>query len=112
MDELNSFLGLAKAASTKGGIKTGAGDRLADLVYETQSNLFIVQAELAGADKTISKDKIDRTESLIDGIEKELPPIKTFFIGDVERENRMRVRIIFRAEEANKGRIPHGLPCF
>ena len=81
MDELNSFLGLPKVLSSKEGTILGSGESCADIVHEVQNNLFIVQAELAGADKTMAKDKIDRIEALIDGIEKELPPITSFFIS-------------------------------
>ena len=48
---------------------------------EVQQNLFIIQAELAGAPgKTITADKVERMEKIIDAIEKKLPPIKSFFI--------------------------------
>ena len=50
-----------------------------------QQDLFIVQAELAGAGKTITEEKVKWLEEIIDGIEKTLPPIKTFFVsGGVE----------------------------
>jgi len=40
-----------------------------------------MQAEVAGADKKIEEIKIKEMEVWIDAIEKELPPIKTFFIS-------------------------------
>jgi cob(I)alamin adenosyltransferase len=43
--------------------------------------LFSVQAELAGADKHITKEKVKEVENWIDLAEKEMPPIKTFFIS-------------------------------
>jgi cob(I)alamin adenosyltransferase len=46
-----------------------------------QKNIFIIQAELGGADKTIGKNKVKELEEIIDDIEKELPPIKHFFIS-------------------------------
>jgi cob(I)alamin adenosyltransferase len=52
-----------------------------DLIHKIQENLFIVQAELAGANKTITKEKVTELEDIIQAIEKELPPIKTFFIS-------------------------------
>jgi cob(I)alamin adenosyltransferase len=82
LDEINSFLGL---------LKLKAGTALWDLpeqklaVAETvnriQQDLFIVQAELAGAEKTIVEEKVKWLESIIDGIEKTLPPITTFFVS-------------------------------
>ncbi|MDO8492405.1 MAG: ATP:cob(I)alamin adenosyltransferase, partial [bacterium] len=47
-----------------------------------QQNLFIVQAELAGsADKAISEEKLRAVEKIVGDIEKELPPIKSFFVS-------------------------------
>jgi len=85
LDEANSFLGLCKVQSAYLGFKLGKTS-LAEIVHEMQKNLFIIQAELAGADKTIDKSKIDELEEIIINIEKELPPIKSFFIsgGPVE----------------------------
>ena len=44
-------------------------------------NLFIIQAEVAGADKTISKEKVQDLEEIINRIEKELPKIDSFFVS-------------------------------
>ena len=43
--------------------------------------MFIIQAEVSGADKKISPAKIAAMEKIIGAIEGELPPIKTFFIA-------------------------------
>jgi len=80
LDEVNSFLGLCKVHSKAKNYKLKAKS-LSDIVHQTQQNLFIVQAELAGAPKAISKEKVLEVESLVDAAEKELPPIKTFFIS-------------------------------
>ena len=91
LDELNSFLGLCKVEALnndkvaigqaeKAEIK--AGDMpTAKAVHDIQRNLFIVGAELAGADKTMSKEKVEELEQITNSIEKQLPPIKTFFIS-------------------------------
>jgi ATP:cob(I)alamin adenosyltransferase len=50
-------------------------------VENIQQNLFIIQAELAGSSMQIGEDKLRECELLIGNIEKELPPIKTFFIS-------------------------------
>ncbi len=73
LDEINSFLGVCKVLSRD--LKTE------EIINEVQQNLFIVQAELAGSDKTIDEEKVKEVEEIIDGIEKELPPIKTFFVS-------------------------------
>lgn len=69
LDEINSFLGLLK-------VKSGS-----DIIGRIQQDLFIIQAELAGANKTITEAKVKWLEEIIDGIEKTLPPIKTFFVS-------------------------------
>jgi cob(I)alamin adenosyltransferase len=80
LDEINSFLGLLKikSADNKFCLKK---QKIDILVHKIQKDLFIVQAELAGAKVTIKKDKIKNLEKIISEIEKELPPIKTFFIS-------------------------------
>ena len=80
LDEINSYLGLCKVASEKAGLEVG-GKKFSDIVHGAQENLFITQAEVAGADKTVSAEKVKEIEAIIDAAEKELPPIKTFFIS-------------------------------
>jgi len=80
LDELNSFLGLVKVKSADM-VWQVQGKSPADIVHWVQNCLFSVQAETAGADKKIGQEKVTETESIIDAIEKELPPIKTFFIS-------------------------------
>ncbi len=80
MDEINSFLGLAKRKSFDLKYET-SGRAFGDIVHDIQQTLFIVQAELAGAEKTVSEEKVKQIEALIDAIEQTLPPIKTFFIA-------------------------------
>ena len=80
LDEINSFLGFCK-------IKTRKEKLLIDklnvdqIIHDIQKNLFIIQAELAGASMSIDEEKVRELEKIIDCIEKELPPIKTFFIS-------------------------------
>jgi len=74
LDEVNSFLGVCK-------VKAKEQNILGKVLEEMQQNLFIVQAEIAGADKSIGEDQIKEIEDIIDGIEKELPEIKSFFVS-------------------------------
>ena len=89
VDELNSLLGFVKTrfnVTVTGGnqIYTSRGYLIyttGEIIDKIQHNLFIIQAELAGAaGKTIVTEKVAALEKIIDGIEKELPPIKTFFV--------------------------------
>jgi cob(I)alamin adenosyltransferase len=100
LDELNSFLGLAKVRSQTidwrvaydkkpngGSQPTRKSDsglnelQPAKIIEWCQNALFAVQAEIAGADKRVGQEKVAEMEAWIDSIEKQLPPIKTFFIS-------------------------------
>ncbi len=85
IDELNSFLGLCKVRARIGANLTQSNANknidIPDVIERVQQNLFIIQANLAGAGKKISRKKISDLEKIIDGIEKELPSIKSFFIS-------------------------------
>ncbi len=80
LDEVNSFLGICKIRSGEKQYAV-AGRDMDEVVHWLQSNLFIVQAELAGADKKVTEEKVKEVERIVDVIEKELPPITTFFIS-------------------------------
>ncbi len=79
MDEINSFLGLAKVRAAESSIQ-GAGE-LAALVDSIQQHLFTIQAELAGFPMKTESKKVEEMEVHIAAFEKELPPIKTFFVS-------------------------------
>lgn len=82
LDETNSFLGLARAR-TKEKIFEIKGEKIKfpDLILEIQQNLFIVQAEIAGATMSIDAEKVKKVEKIVDEIEKILLPIKNFFLS-------------------------------
>lgn len=81
LDEINSFLGICKEKSRASFSVPPQDIPLHELLHQTQGNLFIVQAELAGADKKMSLEKVKETETIINEIEKLMPPITTFFIS-------------------------------
>jgi len=74
LDELNAFIGLVK-------VKSVNESHIATALREMQQNLFIIQAEVAGADKKIDKKEIEKIEKLIKEIEKEIPPLKGFCVA-------------------------------
>lgn len=80
LDELNSFLGLCKVKAKSLKWKIG-GRTPSEILSLTQQNLFIVQAEIAGAEKAIKPSKVGEIEELADEMEKLMPPIKTFFVS-------------------------------
>ena len=97
LDETNSTLGLIRARLAERDTNTRmrandtnkreknqfsvAGKTFSEICLVAQENLFIIQAELAGAEgKTISEEKVKEVEMIVDMAEKEMPPIKSFFI--------------------------------
>jgi len=81
LDEINSFLGLCKVVSEKEKLTLSDETSFAKMIHEVQKNLFIIQAEIAGSKMSITTEKVKEIEVIIDWIERELPPIKTFFIS-------------------------------
>ncbi|MCR4274923.1 MAG: cob(I)yrinic acid a,c-diamide adenosyltransferase [Candidatus Campbellbacteria bacterium] len=78
VDELNSLLGVCFAiAHTQ---DTGTIS-LASILHQIQEHLFIVQAELAGADKTISHEHVVWLEGVSGDIEALIGSPKTFLIA-------------------------------
>jgi len=80
LDELNSYLGVCKVKVKDSGFKVGE-ETFEDIVLKLQKDLFIIQAEVAGAEKTIQDDKVSWLEDIIAQIETSLPPIHTFTIS-------------------------------
>jgi cob(I)alamin adenosyltransferase len=112
LDEINSFLGICKVRAKEAGLVLPGGVLCHEAVHGVQKNLFIVQAELAGSQMSITEDKVKEVEAMIDAIEKELPPIKSFFISggselgatfDFARtlSRRAERRVVGVAEEGN-----------
>lgn len=74
LDELNAFLGFVKMRSAK-------EPRIRSVLHEAQETLFIIQAEVAGADKKVKEDAVKHIEKLVNEIEKEISPLKGFSIA-------------------------------
>ena len=81
LDEINSFMGICKVASQKEKLILADGSSFAKMVHEVQKNLFIIQAEIAGSPMSMTDEKVKEIEVIIDWVERELPPITTFFIS-------------------------------
>lgn len=87
LDEANSFLGLARARTKDKVFKINSEEiKFSDLILEIQQNLFIIQAEVAGATLSIDTEKVNIIEKIVDEIEKVLPPIKTFFVNGATKD--------------------------
>jgi len=81
LDEINSYLGLCKIKVEKDNFILPDGTRAEKEIENVQNNLFIIQAELAGSKMSMTKEKVEEVEIIIDYIERELPEIKSFFIS-------------------------------
>lgn len=73
LDELNAFLGFAKMHATE--------PRIATALREVQEKLFIIQAEVAGADKKVGEGAVKEIEKTVNDIEKEIPKLTGFSIA-------------------------------
>ncbi len=80
LDEVNSFLGVVKVCSADKDFIL-INQNFLEIVQTVQQNLFIIQAELAGTPMSITEEKVAELEKLTDTAEKEMPPIRTFFIS-------------------------------
>ena len=72
LDEMNSFLGLCKVKAQEKKFIVSKEKKGNEVIHEIQKNLFIVQAELAGASMSIDEEKVKGLEMMVDSIEKEL----------------------------------------
>ncbi|HMP67615.1 MAG TPA: ATP:cob(I)alamin adenosyltransferase [Candidatus Paceibacterota bacterium] len=71
----------APVAQTSENFKFSDGKNFEQIIGDVQQNLFIIQAQIAGAPKTIVEEKIKILENYIVEAEKNMPPIKTFFVS-------------------------------
>ena len=75
LDELNAFIGFVKMRCLP------MVPRIAEVLRSVQENLFIVQAQTAGADKKVPDNAVSYVEEWVNAIEKEIPPLKGFSIA-------------------------------
>lgn len=80
VDELNAWLGFCRAKLTTQTLPSSVWPTVAEALLNSQENLFIIQGEIAGADLAINESKVKELETVINDIEKNLPPIKSFLI--------------------------------
>ncbi len=99
LDELNTIVGWCKVACPDDFLfqeRTGK-----EILHDVQDHLFTMQAEAAGAPKSVPQSSIEKMSTLINDIEKELPEIKTFLVpGGTEFSARLDIaRAISRRAE-------------
>ncbi len=90
LDELNCLVGWVKVSSPDTFNVLGRPCR--DIFHEVQDHLFTIQAEVAGAQKSVPQSSVEALSALINAIEKELPEIKTFLVpGGTELSARLDI---------------------
>src|SRR3989338_2570748 len=78
LDELYTLTGWCKVAAPRGFLVENRQCR--EILHDVQNHLFTIQAEVAGAPKSVPQESVEKLSELINTIEKELPEIKTFFV--------------------------------
>jgi len=99
LDELNTIVGWCKVACPE---ELSFGEwKVQGLLHEVQDHLFTIQAEVAGAQKTVPVSSTEKISGIINNIEKELPEIKTFLVpGGTELSARLDIaRAVSRRAE-------------
>lgn len=81
VDELNAYLGVVKLRAATFQNNIILGKTFEQILDEVQQNLFIIQAELAGAEMKIIEEKVKEVENIVNTAEGEMPPIKSFFVS-------------------------------
>ena len=79
VDEINALLGVVKMED--GDTPAIGGLDYHAILSDIQQDLFVAQAELAGADKHVDQARVEKLSGWVNAIEKELPPIKSFFVS-------------------------------
>lgn len=107
LDEINSYLGICKTKV--------ADVEISEMINRVQNNLFIVQAQVAGADKKIQDGEVKIIEDIVGNIEKKLPSITSFLISGATEISahfdfartlvRRAERRVVAVSETNLGRI-------
>jgi len=77
LDELNSLLGVCRSQA----VKSRRSVFIVEEIKNIQEDLFIIQAEFAGAEKKIRQQHIEKTEALIQKIEDQIVTPTTFTIS-------------------------------
>lgn len=99
LDELNTLVGWCKAECPEDLLVQEQKARM--VLHDVQNHLFTLQAEVAGAPKAIPLSSVEALGVLINRIESEMPPIKTFLVpGGTELSSRLDIaRAVSRRAE-------------
>ena len=98
LDELNTLVGWCKTASDEIHIEERA---LKSILHDVQDHLFTIQAEVAGAEKSVPLSSVEHMGVFIKKIESALPPVTSFLVpGGTELSSRLDIaRAVSRRAE-------------
>jgi len=99
LDELNGITGWCKVGCPDDfSVERRSGK---DILREVQDHLFTIQAEVAGAPKSVPTESVEAVSAFIKSIEAQLPEVKTFLVpGGTEFSARLDIaRAISRRAE-------------
>jgi len=99
LDELNAIVGWCKAGCPEDFAVEGRSGK--ELLLDVQNHLFTIQAEAAGAQKSVPAESVESLSALITSIEKSLPEVKSFLVpGGTEFSARLDIaRAVSRRAE-------------
>lgn len=99
LDELNGLVGWCKAACPDDFLAQER--KVKHLLHDVQDHLFTIQAEVAGAPKSVPLSSVEMLGTLITAIERSLPEVKSFLIpGGTELSARLDIaRAVSRRAE-------------
>lgn len=90
LDELNCLTGWCKAGCPEDFQAEGRSGKI--ILRDVQDHLFTIQAEVAGAEKSVPQESVERLGVLISAIERSLPPVTTFLVpGGTEFSSRLDI---------------------
>lgn len=90
LDELNSLTGWCKAGCPDDFEVVGRPAKI--ILRDVQDHLFTIQAEIAGAPKSVPQQSTERLGELIKAIESSLPPVTSFLVpGGTELSARLDI---------------------
>ena len=101
LDELNTLTGWCKTEAQNHPIESLLDVDIVKGLREVQDHLFTVQAEVAGAEKSVPQSSVEALGELITRIEKSLPEVKSFLVpGGTELSARLDItRAVSRRAE-------------
>ena len=90
LDELNCLTGWCRAGCPEDFAPQGRPGKI--ILRDVQDHIFTMQAEVAGAEKSVPATSVERLGELIKTIESSLPPVTTFLVpGGTEFSARLDI---------------------